>query len=403
MDILCLMGLFPEEYREEIEKQSKRGIQYAANKLQWAIVKGLDEIEDVNVKIANSLYIGSYPKKYSKLMIPTFEFKHSEKATGDINIGFCNLMGYKFLSRYLSIKKVVREWAETPSDSQKVLLAYALTTPFTDIAGYVKKKYPDIKVCIVVPDLPEYMSTSTKRRIFYDVAKKIQIKLIRKSIKDVDCYVLLTDTMKEWFGYPVTYTVVEGIATAKIDTDEAVADRKHTVLYAGGIKREYGTVDLVEAFIKQNRSDWELVIYGDGTAMEEIKELSREYPNIHIMGSTPNQTVVEEQKKSSILVNPRKNQPFTRYSFPSKIMEYMSSGTPVLAYKLDGMPDEYDDYYYRIDEAVGGFEKSLGFVMSLTDDERAEMGKRAKNFVAEYKNPKKQCEKIVKMLSALTE
>ena len=41
--------------------------------------------------------------------------------------------------------------------------------------------------------------------------------------------------------------------------------------------------------------------------------------------------------------------------------------------------------------------------MSLTDDERAEMGKRAKNFVAEYKNPKKQCEKIVKMLSALTE
>ena len=133
------MGLFPEEYREEIEKQSKRGIQYAANKLQWAIVKGLDEIEDVNVRIANSLYIGSYPKKYSKLMIPTFEFKHSGKATGDINIGFCNLMGYKFLSRYLSIKKVVREWAETPSDSQKVLLAYALTTPFTDIAEYVKK------------------------------------------------------------------------------------------------------------------------------------------------------------------------------------------------------------------------------------------------------------------------
>ena len=65
MDILCLMGLFPDEFREEIQKDSKKGIQNAANKLQWAIVKGLDQIQDVNVSIINSLYIGSYPKKYS--------------------------------------------------------------------------------------------------------------------------------------------------------------------------------------------------------------------------------------------------------------------------------------------------------------------------------------------------
>ena len=104
MDVLCLMGLFPEEYREEIQKDSKSGMQNAADKLQWAIVKGLDQIDGVSVSILNSLYIGSYPRRYSRLMIPTFKFKHSEKSE-DINVGFCNLTVIKWISRYCGIKK----------------------------------------------------------------------------------------------------------------------------------------------------------------------------------------------------------------------------------------------------------------------------------------------------------
>ena len=42
MNILCLMGLFPEEYEAEILKNSVSGVQNAANKLQWAIVDGLN-------------------------------------------------------------------------------------------------------------------------------------------------------------------------------------------------------------------------------------------------------------------------------------------------------------------------------------------------------------------------
>ena len=41
-DIVCLTGLFPEEYVDEINKYSLTGVQNAANKLQWGIVKGLD-------------------------------------------------------------------------------------------------------------------------------------------------------------------------------------------------------------------------------------------------------------------------------------------------------------------------------------------------------------------------
>lgn len=78
MKILCLMGLFPKEYEQTILDNSVVGVQNAANKFQWGIVKGFDAIPEVEIKILNSLYIGSYPKRYKQLKIPTFEFSHKE-------------------------------------------------------------------------------------------------------------------------------------------------------------------------------------------------------------------------------------------------------------------------------------------------------------------------------------
>jgi glycosyltransferase involved in cell wall biosynthesis len=394
------MGLFPENYRKEIEKDSISGMQNAADKLQWAIVKGLSAIEGVRVSIVNSLYIGSYPRRYRKLMIPTFPFSAFGCVEGK-NVGFCNLTGLKQLSRHSTAKKAVAEWARTPcaEGEEKALVIYALTVPFTKIAEFIKKKYPHIKVCVVVPDLPEYMRNGKeKEKFFYKVTKKESIRYIRRNLRDVDCYVLLTDTMKEWFKKPVKYTVVEGIAGAISETEETLV-REKRIVYAGGISEAYGVVDLVKSFVRIDAPDWELVLYGDGNSMKVVQNLAADHPNVKVMGMRPNQEVVAMQKKASILINPRKNQIFTRYSFPSKILEYMSSGTAVMAYKLDGMPAEYDPYYYSISEEENGLEKSLRMVMALTEEERCQMGERARKFVAENKDPVSQCAKIVKLLA----
>lgn len=399
-DIVCLTGLFPEEYVDEINKYSLTGVQNAANKLQWGIVKGLDGLGE-NVTIFNSIYVGSYPRLYRKIMIPTFHFSHgSEK--NDINIGFINIAGIKVLSRYYTVKRELDKWASVDSGREKVLLIYAMTTPFAQLAGYIKRKYSSIKVIYIIPDLPMYMNvTKVQESAVYRTRKKIEEFLFHRSLKNVDGYVLLTDGMKEWFTTDINYTVVEGMATIDNTIDVDDIKKKKQILYAGGIKREYGVIDLVSAFSQIDDPEWELVIYGDGTDMESVCEYAKKDVRIKIMGSAPNAVVMKHQREAALLINPRKNQEMAKYSFPSKTLEYMLSGTPMLGYKLAGIPEEYYDNMFVIQDSENGMEEALRKAMDLPETERIKMGEKAKHFVVKEKNPEKQCQKILELIGRL--
>jgi len=399
-DIVCLTGLFPEEYVDEINKYSLTGVQNAANKLQWGIVKGLDGLGE-NVTIFNSIYVGSYPRLYRKIMIPTFHFGHgSEK--NDINIGFINIAGIKVLSRYYTVKRELDKWASVDSGREKVLLIYAMTTPFAQLAGYIKRKYSSIKVIYIIPDLPMYMNvTKVQESAVYRTRKKIEEFLFHRSLKNVDGYVLLTDSMKEWFTTDINYTVVEGMATIDNTIDVDDIKKKKQILYAGGIKREYGVIDLVSAFSQIDDPEWELVIYGDGTDMESVCEYAKRDVRIKIMGSAPNAVVMKHQREAALLINPRKNQEMAKYSFPSKTLEYMLSGTPMLGYKLAGIPEEYYDNMFVIQDSENGMEEALRKAMDLPETERIKMGEKAKHFVVKEKKPEKQCQKILELIGRL--
>src|SRR5699024_551254 len=118
----------------------------------------------------------------------------------------------------------------------------------------------------------------------------------------------------------------------------------------------------------------------------------------------PRKKILELQKTSTVLINPRpNNEEYTKYSFPSKIMEYMSSGRPMIAYKLDGMPEEYLKYFYPVTETQSGdgLYNTLRDVLSKTPDELDKKGSCAKEFVLTLKNKKTQTFKILDLLEEI--
>ena len=106
------------------------------------------------------------------------------------------------------------------------------------------------------------------------------------------------------------------------------------------------------------------------------------------------------QKNAAVLVNPRQNnEDFTKFSFPSKNLEYLSSGVPMVGYKLDGIPDEYDDYIiYPADDSPQALRDALSSILAITDGEREAMGEKARHFVCERKNKVAQAKRIIEFL-----
>lgn len=219
-------------------------------------------------------------------------------------------------------------------------------------------------------------------------------------------FVLISEhTNKVINKYNKPYIIMEGLVRDQFDNNVGTLKKNKyfTFLYAGGLAKEYGLEMLVKAFKLLKRENLRLVIYGSGPYEDELKRETLSDPRIEYRGVALNEVIVEEEKKATILVNPRLTTgEFTKYSFPGKNMEYMLSGTPTLTTKLAGMPIDYYRYVYVFeDETVDGFYKKL-FEVSEYDEERLRIkGIMARDYILENKNNIIQTKRIIDFIQQL--
>lgn len=233
-------------------------------------------------------------------------------------------------------------------------------------------------------------------------------KIKNKIIRMYDRYVLLTEQMNDYIVSKIThkdkpYIVIEGMVDLNMKRETVLEEEKYSkkvCMYAGILDRKYGIEMLAKGFDKAHIPDAELHIYGDGDFREELQELCKRNSAIKYFGLKPNSYIVKEQQKATLLINPRpSNEEFTKYSFPSKNMEYLASGTPALLTHLPGIPEEYFQYTYVIEnESVDGMASALIEVLQLSGKELMEQGNKAKEYVLRQKSNEKQAKKIIDWL-----
>lgn len=266
----------------------------------------------------------------------------------------------------------------------------------TALAGLLAAKVKGIPCIAIVTDLPDMLGESGFSR-----------RLANFTISRCDGYVLLTQAMNERLnpqGKP--YVILEGHADITMEEkrpDPGKKRKPRVCLYAGGVSEKYGLRNLTEGFRQADIPDAQLHVYGPGDYVEELKRISGEDPRIVYGGMLLSSQVVEKEMEASLLVNPRPtNEEFVKYSFPSKTMEYMASGTPVLTTVLPGMPREYHPYVYLMeDETAQGIGKRLKEVLSQSDEALFQKGTEARRFILENKNNVIQGKKILNLLDTM--
>lgn len=254
-----------------------------------------------------------------------------------------------------------------------------------------KLKVPAITI---VTDLPSKVNGGNMNRM---------LRFDNWLMQRYSAYVLLTEQMNKVINpFKRPHIVMEGVCEHNEIIAEPKEKGKKILLYSGTIEAP-GMETFIKAFVKTGLNECEFQLYGPGSYVPELKKICEEHNNIKYCGVANNAEVVRHQQNAALLVNPRPSTIcYAEYSFPSKIMEYMASGTPVLTTKLPGIPEEYSDYLYWLeDETEEGMARKIRDVMNLPESDLTEMGTRARLFVTEEKNNVKQAKRIIELAESI--
>jgi len=192
-------------------------------------------------------------------------------------------------------------------------------------------------------------------------------------------YVLVSRTLsEERFVGNKKYIVKEGIFEDEIDVKSIIKKVSKTkrCIYSGVISKEYGVLEMMKAFSKLDLKDVILEIYSSDCVYDEFKELLSD--RIFFKGYLDRKSLRFVQANSFLLINPRPTSlPFVKYSFPSKVIEYMSSGVPTLTTRLSSIPEEFNNcLFYFSGESINDMTNDLKKILNL---DIKELNLKAKN------------------------
>jgi glycosyltransferase involved in cell wall biosynthesis len=395
--LVFLGGLLLESQSGLIEKNTRVNVQHAADALQRAILRGFAERENALTVVVNVPYIASYPRGDRAIWFPAI----ADRLFGFMPVrgmGFFNLLVARVISRFWAASRGLD--LETRRQNSGTIFVYAAHLPFVLAALTARRRNPAVRLCLILPDLPEFMGeggpiyktlVAINKRIFYRLAPKF------------DYFAVLTEPMAERLGIGADrYVVMEGIYDPGDETAVPAwpTDPGPTFIYTGTLAARYGILDLLSAFSTLDMPNAKLWICGDGDARAAVEDMARRDARVTFFGRVPRAEALTLQAQAHVMVNPRRPEgEFTRFSFPSKTMEYLASARPVIMHWLDGMPPEYRPYLMT--PATGdaeGLAAEMRRVAALPPETLQQIGAEGRHFVLTQKNPKVQVGRLLDMV-----
>jgi len=194
------------------------------------------------------------------------------------------------------------------------------------------------------------------------------------------------------------FVIPNGIETEKFFSKERSAN---VIIFSGVMYHHRGIDVLLEALPKilHEISDLKLILLGDGPEMEKLKKIVREKgleKNVEFKGWIDREDIASYLSNSKIGIGPLRKTKVTENALPIKILEYMASELPIIAFK-GTLPDDIlvngkNGYFVENIE-----ELSTSIITILKDDKiRINMGKESKLMVQKF-DLKKVVSKMVEI------
>lgn len=387
MNIL-FMGLIYDGIQEtSILEKSKIGLQASVNHFQWKIINGIRENRE-KVSIISTIPIATYPK-YKDILVKS---KISSECLNEL--GFINIPVFKQISRFYNARKALKQYIRC-HDGTIHIIVYQSYLPFIIAALLEHEK--DIKIYPIIADMVGKYGV-LPNKLFKRIGRLIYGYIMNYCICKCDGIIAITSAMVEALSIESKpHVTIEGIAEKKnIYKGPYEYNEVKTLFYSGSLGRKSNVLELVKQFSAYKDESIKLLICGSGGDEKYIIEYAKNDKRIEFLGFVEHDKALELQRKADILINPRKCDLFTKYSFPSKLIEYLGTGKPVITNRLIGIPDEYDPFlhYFKTDNMIDD-------IIDVLKQGRKKLecqGELAKNFLEKNKLSLYQAKKIITLL-----
>lgn len=399
--IIFIGHFFPRQLLKDLSYNSFGKAGLSNHNFEMSIINGLCKQDGIDLRCLSIPGVYSYP--HNNRTIFTKPESYDYKNTRMESVGFCNLMLVKEIWSTIALAfKLIRLISER-NDARIDLI---INTPdnrllnATRFARWFTRKR--ITQTVIIPDIPSMLTGMDKQNPIKGYLLKYINCSSMKMVLSSDGLVLLTEAMMDFVDKSVRHIVMEGIVdveTMDMELKDEMLDRK-VILYTGTLRKIFGVMNLVKAFQLLETNDAELWICGSGDSEEAINEAAIMDHRIKYFGLVDSQTALKMQRQATVLVNPRTSEgEYTKYSFPSKTMEYLLSGKCTVMNRLPGIPEEYYDYVFTPeDESIGALVECLSQVLAMDENARRIRTKAGRNFIVTQKNSKVQTKRILDMI-----
>jgi glycosyltransferase involved in cell wall biosynthesis len=174
------------------------------------------------------------------------------------------------------------------------------------------------------------------------------------------------------------------------------------LLFTGALNRWGGVDQLVEAFAHLHDASAALWICGKG-ANDRLKRAVAADRRITLFGAVDEDKLRALSDAASAFVNPRPPSiPENAHNFPSKVLEYLSYGKPVVSTWTPGLAPEYRDVLMVVeDDSPGALAARLADALALPPRTLDEHRERVRAFLATKKLWSVQAGRLASWLAGL--
>lgn len=320
-------------------------------------------------------------------------------------LGFVNFGPAKTLTAGLTLFIRLLGWAWREHGRPRAVLLYNVNSP-PGIVSVLAGRISGFKVVAIVADLQVpgqglLPDTSLRRLEFW---------LQTRTLPLCDGLIVLTRRMAEEFAPVVPFIWMEGALPNDLIAEPAISDGEEpdndagegcVFMYAGGLSELKGVRLLLDAFARV-RGTHELWITGRGPSAADVERAAKDDPRITYWGFPSEQELRALYQKCDVLINPHSaHHESAHYLFPSKLIEYLGTGKPVISTcSTPEVAEEYGEVLFLADDSPDALAATIESVAGLTAAEREVAGARGRRYVLGRKSWRIQGHRIATFISA---